>query len=105
MTDAIQVVTTTPTKDLAERIASALVERHLAACVQVAGPIRSTYRWKGAIESAEEWVAIAKTRRVKFAEVEAAIRAMHPYEVPEILAVPILDGAADYLKWLAEETP
>ena len=104
MTDAIQVVTTTPTRDVAQQIASSLVERKLAACAQVAGPITSTYRWKGKVESAEEWLCVVKTRRDLYGAVEAAIRGVHPYEVPEILALPVLDGSADYLTWLKEET-
>lgn len=104
MTGAIQVVTTLPNRDAAQKIASALVERRLAACGQVAGPIASTYRWKGKVESAEEWLCVLKTRRERYAEVEAAIRALHPYEVPEIVATPIVEGSADYLRWIADET-
>ncbi len=105
MTDVIQVVTTLPNRDDAQRIASALVERRLAACAQVTcGPIRSTYRWKGKVESAAEWQCVIKTRRELFAAVEAAIRGMHPYEVPEILAIPVLEGRADYLAWVRDET-
>ena len=105
MTDAIQVVTTAPTRDVAQKIATALVERGLAACAQVVcGPIRSTYRWKGRIETAEEWLCIIKSRRELYVAVEAAIREMHPYETPEILALPVEAGSADYLRWLKEET-
>ena len=104
MTDAIQIVTTTPTRDAAQKIADALVARKLAAGVQVGGPIRSTYRWKGNVESADEWVCIIKTRRELYSAVESAIRELHSYEVPEILALPILDGSADYLRWIAAET-
>lgn len=104
MTDALQVVTTAATKDEAQKIATVLVERRLAACVQVLGPIASTYRWKGKVESAEEWLCVVKTRRGLYAAVEAAIRGMHSYEVPEILAFPVVDGSADYLRWLKEET-
>ncbi len=105
MTDVIQVVTTLPKQDDAQRIAETLVERRLAACAQViCGPIRSTYRWKGKVESAEEWLCVVKTRRELFAAVEAAIREMHPYEVPEILALSVLDGSADYLAWVMDET-
>ena len=104
MTDFIQVVTTTEHRADAERIARALVEERLAACVQVTGPITSTYRWHGKIETAQEWQCWAKSRRDLYNEVEQAIRRLHPYEVPEILAMPILAGSADYLKWLREET-
>jgi len=102
MPEPIQVVTTVADRENADRIAMALVESRLAACVQVAGPITSTYRWQGKIETAEEWQCWAKTDRRLFAEVERAIRAIHPYDVPEILALPVLAGGADYLKWLDE---
>ena len=104
MTEIIQVVTMLPKRDDAQRIASALVERKLAACAQVAGPVSSTYRWKGKVESAEEWLCVVKTRRGLFAAVEGAIREMHPYELPEILALSVADGSADYLAWVKDET-
>ena len=104
MTDAIQVVPTLPKREDAEKIASALVERRLAACGQVMGPIHSTYRWKGKVESAEEWLCVFKTRRALYPRLESAIREMHPYEVPEILALLVAAGSADYLKWIEEET-
>jgi periplasmic divalent cation tolerance protein len=103
MIDSIEVVTTTERREDAERIARDLVERRLAACVQISGPILSTYRWKGQIETAEEWQCRAKTRRDRFEAVEATIRAIHPYEVPEIIAIPIENGSADYLAWLEGE--
>ena len=92
MHETIQVSTTTATKADAERIAAALVERRLAACVQVGGPIRSCYRWQGKIETAEEWLCTAKTTREAYDQVEQAIRELHPYEEPEIIAVPIVAG-------------
>ena len=104
MTEIIQVVTMLPKREDAQRIASALVERKLAACAQVAGPVSSTYRWKGKVESAEEWLCVVKTRRGLFAAVEGAIREMHPYELPEILALSVADGSADYLTWVKDET-
>ena len=103
MTDFIQVITTTEHKDDAERIARALVEQRLAACVQVLGPITSTYRWKGQIETAQEWQCWIKSRRDLYDQLEQAIRRLHPYEVPEILAVPVLAGSAPYLAWMEEE--
>jgi periplasmic divalent cation tolerance protein len=103
MSDYIQVVTMTGTRDDAQRIACALVEERLAACVQVAGPVVSTYRWKGRIETSEEWQCWAKTRQSLYERVEQAIRRLHPYEVPEILALPILAGSASYLAWLDAE--
>ena len=103
MTAYCQVVTTTERREDAERIARELVERRLAACVQVVGPVVSTYRWQGKIETAQEWQCCAKSRRDLFDEIERAIRALHPYEVPEILALPIEAGGADYLAWLDAE--
>jgi periplasmic divalent cation tolerance protein len=104
MTDAIQIVTTAAAKADAEKIARALVERRLAACVQVGGPILSCYRWKEQFETSEEWVCTIKTRRELFDRAAALIRELHPYDTPEILAVPIIAGDAAYLRWLAEET-
>lgn len=104
MSDYIQLYTTAPSRDEAERIARMLVERRLAACVQVLGPITSTYRWQGAIETSQEWLCLAKSRSGLFDAMEKAIRQIHPYQVPEILVVPILAGTADYLAWLGEQT-
>jgi len=103
MTDYIQVITTTEKKDDAHRIAMSVVERRLAGCVQVIGPITSTYWWKGVIETAEEWMCVIKTRKDLYPELEGSIREVHPYEVPEILAVPIAEGSKDYLEWLGNE--
>jgi len=99
----LQVVSTTDQREIAERIATALVEDRLAACVQICGPITSIYRWQEKIERAEEWLVVAKTHRELFARVESAIRAHHNYEVPEILATPVVAGHADYLQWLRGE--
>ncbi len=104
MSDFIQVSTTAPSKEEADRIAQILVERRLAACVQVAGPIESCYRWKGALERSAEWLCLVKTTRGKYAAVEAAILANHAYEVPEIIAFPIETGSEAYLAWLRTET-
>jgi len=98
----IQVVTTTGSADEARRIAMALVEEKLAACVQIVGPIESIYRWQGKLEKATEWQCWIKTRRQNYDAVEAAIRRWHSYEVPEILAVPIITGSEAYLKWLSD---
>ncbi len=100
MTEYVQVITTTEKKEDAERIAQALVEARLAACVQVLGPIRSTYRWKGAIETAQEWQCVAKSRADLFDRIDEAIRAIHPYEVAEILALPMAAGSRAYLEWI-----
>ncbi len=102
-TEALVVLTTTGNREDAERIARSLVERRLAACAQVVGPIRSIYRWQGEIETAEEWQLWAKTQRGLYERVEQAIRSAHPYEVPEILALPVAAGSAAYLEWLGGE--
>jgi periplasmic divalent cation tolerance protein len=102
-TGAICVYTTTETEAQAESIASALVDRRLAACVQVQGPIRSTYRWQEEVEHAKEWLCAVKTRREAYARVEAAIRSLHSYDEPEIIAIPVVAGSAGYLAWLQNE--
>jgi periplasmic divalent cation tolerance protein len=99
----IQVITTAARKEDAERIARALVEERLAACVQVAGPITSVYRWQGRIETAEEWQCLAKSRRDLFPLITEAIRRVHAYQVPEILALDVVDVSRDYLAWLDGE--
>jgi periplasmic divalent cation tolerance protein len=100
----IQVVTTVASQEGAKKIAQALLEQRLAGCVQTIGPVKSTYRWKGQIESAVEWQCWIKTRRAKYDAVTDVIRQNHTYEVPEILAIPIVAGAEPYLRWLDSET-
>ena len=102
MTGHLQVLTTIDSEEAAERISAALVERRLAACVQVVGPISSTYRWQGEVERAREWMCVAKTTAERYPEVEAAIRELHSYEEPEIVATPIVAGSAGYLGWISE---
>ncbi|PKN51809.1 MAG: cytochrome C biogenesis protein CcdA [Deltaproteobacteria bacterium HGW-Deltaproteobacteria-13] len=104
MKSYIQISTTTETKEEAQKIAQYLVEQKLAACVQICGPIESTYRWKGKIETANEWLCLIKTREDLFNKVEAAIKKLHSYETPEIIAVPIVKGSNEYLNWLDDET-
>lgn len=103
MTDYIQVITTTEKKQDAQIIARELVEKRLAGCVQIVGPIESTYRWQGAIETCEEWQCAVKSRRDLYGQVEEAILRLHPYDVPEILAVPIVVGSRAYIEWLDQE--
>jgi len=103
MESYIQVLTTIDKKDDAEKIARAMVERKLAACVQIAGPISSIYRWKGNIESAQEWQCWIKSKAVLYEEIQEAIKSIHPYEVPEIIAIPIVTGSSQYLEWLENE--
>ncbi|NLN61094.1 MAG: divalent-cation tolerance protein CutA [Deltaproteobacteria bacterium] len=100
----IQVVTTTDSRELAERIARSLVGDRLAACVQIDGPMTSIYHWRGKMEEAEEWRLTAKSRAVFFDDIAAAIRRVHSYEVPEIIATEIVGGDETYLRWLEEET-
>jgi periplasmic divalent cation tolerance protein len=101
MADYLQVTTAAGSEAEAGRIAAALVERRLAACVQVVGPISSRYRWQGEIEQAREWLCLAKTAASRYPELEAAIRELHSYEEPEIVATPIVAGSAGYLAWLS----
>ncbi len=103
MADCVQVLTTTGSEEEAGRIASLLVERRLAACVQVVGPIVSRYRWQGAIEEDREWQCLAKTTRDAYEKAEAAIREAHSYDEPEIVATPIVAGSPGYLAWIADE--
>jgi len=103
MADHVQVLTTAGSREEAERIAAALVDGRLAACVQIAGPIVSRYRWRGAVETAEEWQCLAKTEAARYEQVEAAIRHVHSYEEPEILATPIVAGSDGYLRWVSKE--
>jgi periplasmic divalent cation tolerance protein len=103
MSEYIQVSTTTASREDADRIARTLVEERLAACVQVLGPITSTYRWQGAIETGQEWLCLAKSRGELYDAIEKAIRRINPYQVPEILAVPVVAGSSDYLAWLDPE--
>ena len=97
MTDYLQIVTTTASEAEAAAIGRSLVERRLAACVQVVGPITSTYWWQGTIETGQEWQCWIKSRRDLYEQVEQAIRQLHSYEVPEILAIPVVAGAVGYL--------
>jgi periplasmic divalent cation tolerance protein len=99
----IQITTTTEKREDAERIGRALVEARLAACVQIAGPVTSIYRWKGRIEQAGEWLCLIKSRAEHYRAVEQTIRSLHPYELPEIIALPIACGSRDYLDWLHNE--
>jgi periplasmic divalent cation tolerance protein len=103
MTDAIQVITTLGSRQQADKLARELVVRRLAACVQVAGPITSTYRWQGKIETSQEWFCIIKSLESKYAALEAAIRELHPYDVPEIMATSVVAASRDYLDWLFAE--
>ena len=104
MAEIIEVHTTIDSEAGAQTIAQALVSQRLAACVQVSGPIVSTYWWKGKIDQAEEWICTAKTQKDLYGEVEQAIRRVHTYHEPEILAVDVIAGSQGYLNWVVQET-
>ena len=98
------VTTTCGSRAEAERIAASLVQEHLAACAQVQGPVVSHYRWQGRVESAEEWSCSLKTSGDRYRELERRLRALHSYEVPEVIALPVHSGSKAYLDWIAHET-
>jgi periplasmic divalent cation tolerance protein len=101
MTDKIVVLVTCGSKKEARKIAQALVQRRLAACVQEIGvPVRSMYRWKGRVESANEVLLLIKTSRKRFSAVSTLVKKLHSYEVPEIIAFNIADGSREYLDWI-----
>jgi len=102
---AIVVLTNVPGHALATTLARALLDQRLAACVNIGASIESIYHWCGRIETAVEVPVAIKTRASLYSNVEAAIRKIHPYDTPEIIAIPIVDGDARYLDWLAAETP
>jgi periplasmic divalent cation tolerance protein len=103
MSEPIVVLTNCPDDAVADRIARTLVESGLAACVNRLAPVASVYRWRGAVERATETPLLIKTARARYTEVEQAIRALHPYEVPEIIAFAIDAGFAPYLRWIGDE--
>jgi periplasmic divalent cation tolerance protein len=103
MSEYVQITTTTGTRHDAEQIASELVSRRLAGCVQITGPIASTFWWQGKVETAEEWMCTVKTSRAQLGAIQSLFDEIHPYEVPEVIAMPIVDGSPAYLKWLREQ--
>jgi len=98
------VLTNVPSRAVAERLADLLIEGRLAACVNILAPCRSVYRWKGAVQREEEHPMLIKTTRERYPALEQALRQGHPYELPEIIAVPIERGLPAYLEWVAAET-
>ena len=100
MTDKIVVLSTCASEAEAETLARSMVEQRLAACVNVIPRVRSYYRWKGALDSSEEWLLLIKSSRDRFHELMAALEKAHSYEVPEVLALQVVDGAANYLNWI-----
>jgi periplasmic divalent cation tolerance protein len=102
--DGLLVITNLPDRASAEKLAALLIERRLAACVNLLAPCESVYRWRGEVQNDEEHPLLIKTAGDRYAELEAAIRANHPYELPEIIAVSIVQGLPAYLKWIESET-
>jgi periplasmic divalent cation tolerance protein len=102
MTDKTLVLSTTESIDQARRIAEALLERKLAACVNIIPRITSIFRWKGEVQEAEEWLLLIKTNRSAFERLRAALKELHPYELPECIAVAIDDGSEEYLNWITD---
>ncbi|MBL9165799.1 MAG: divalent-cation tolerance protein CutA [Planctomycetaceae bacterium] len=103
MSEFLQITTAAGSREEADRIATTLVDRCLAGCVQIIGPIRSVYRWQGQIGHSEEWLCQIKTTREQYDALEAVIREIHSYDCPEIIATPIVAGSEAYLQWLAEQ--
>lgn len=104
MTDKIVVLSTCASPEEAEKIAGKVVELRLAACVNILPRVQSVYRWKGAVEKAEEWLMLIKTRRHLMPKLMREIQMLHSYETPEIIALSVVDGSASYLDWIEAET-
>ena len=102
--ETLLVLTNVPERAVAERLAEMLVEKRLAACVNILAPCRSVYRWKGAVQHDEEHPMLMKTTVERYPALEQALRAAHPYELPEIIAMPVERGLPAYLHWVASET-
>ena len=102
MTDKIVVLSTCASPEEAGKIARTLVEKRLAACVNILPAVRSIYRWKGAIEDDQETLLLIKSSRALFGELRAEIQKLHSYEIPEAIAIPIVDGLERYLEWMAD---
>jgi periplasmic divalent cation tolerance protein len=101
---SLLVLTNLPDRAAAERIAELLVARQLAACVNILAPCRSVYRWKGEVQHEEEHPMLIKTTAASYPALEQALRDAHPYELPEIIAVPVTGGLPDYLAWVRNNT-
>ena len=102
MPEPIVVLVTCGSEEEALKIANALVEGHLAACVSLVSPIRSIYRWEGKIWDEKEWLLIIKTQKERFEELEKKVKSVHSYSVPEIISLPVGEGSLPYLNWLEE---
>lgn len=104
MEQVLLILTNTPDEATAHSIARTLVERRLAACANVLPAVRSVYQWQGAVEEAVEVPLLIKSTRSRYTELETAIKAVHPYDVPEIIALPVTEGLPSYLQWVVSET-
>lgn len=104
MHQTLMVLVNVPDETVAHAIARTLVEQRLAACVNVLPAVQSVYRWQGKIEEAVEVPMLIKTTQARYAELEAAVKAAHPYDVPELIALPIVAGLPEYLGWVVAET-
>ena len=102
--EAIVVFCTAPSEEVAEQLARALLEARCVACVNLVPGVRSMYRWQGVVEDTREVQLLIKTQRERFADVKRVIREVHPFDVPEIIALPVVAGSADYLAWIVAET-
>jgi periplasmic divalent cation tolerance protein len=104
MTDKILVLSNCGTAQEAHEVARALVEARLAACVNIIPTVQSIYHWQGAIEEASEWMLLIKTRRALFEQLCTELRKTHSYQVPEVIAIPVVEGLIEYLAWIDKET-
>lgn len=104
MFEPMVVLVTCGSEEEALRISRALVEEHLAACINLISPVRSIYRWEGEILDEKEWLLVIKTQSQRFDELEKRVRSLHSYSVPEIISLPIQKGSSKYLRWINENT-
>ncbi|MCT2590330.1 divalent-cation tolerance protein CutA [Streptomyces sp. N2-109] len=102
--EILTVLTTTGSAERAEALARVAVERGVAACAQINGPVTSVYRWQGALQTDREWQVLLKTTAARYEALQTCLREAHDYDVPEIIATPVTHGTPDYLAWVAEET-
>lgn len=104
MTDIIIIFVTAGSEEEAEKIACSLVEERLAACVNIINPIRSIYRWEDKVHDDREWLLVMKTQVAHFAAIETRVKELHSYQVPEVIALSVVDGSEKYLAWVRSET-
>jgi len=98
------ILVTAPSEGIAAEIAKTIVEERLAACANIVGGVRSLYRWQGKVEDEAEVLMVIKTRRTLFEQLAGRVKSLHPYSVPEVIALPIIEGLADYTNWIRETT-